>query len=152
MKKQGLMIVLLMGLAAAAHAAEKRPALSPSMAMGSYKPLSLPKDQGDPRSILRQAVVRKSEGASVIDLDNGHTLPLVEKNGVFVFSESFGDGDCDDPGCGNLTRIFGVVYNKRINDKWVPTVKASVEIDFPYPESDDDYDGPVTFVAHFGKK
>lgn len=56
------------------------------------------------------------------------------------------EGDCDDPGCGNLISISGVVYPKKINGKWTPALKMNVVNDFPFPEEPGDPSGLVTTV------
>lgn len=63
---------------------------------------------------------------------------------VILFSTGdITDGDCDDPGCGNLVRMSGVIYPVRVGQRWVPQVKATYAVDFPFPDEPDAPDGEV---------
>lgn len=80
-------------------------------------------------------------------------LPLVNTDGVFVFTSGDngpveGHDDCDDPGCGNLEKIWGVIYPKKVGTKWVPTLKASFIFVFPYPDEEDAPEGEVRHTSY----
>lgn len=67
---------------------------------------------------------------------------ITAKNGRILFSADI-ESDCDDPGCGNLISVRGVIYPKKVGRKYVPVLKGYVTTDFPYPDEDD---SPVGFV------
>ena len=70
---------------------------------------------------------------------------LWAKNGVLLFSIKDGySGNaarCDDPGCGNMLKITGVIYPVRAGSKWRPQLKARYQTQFAHPESGEDPDG-----------
>ena len=72
--------------------------------------------------------------------------------GVVLFSVDGLDPDCDDPGCGNLMHISGVIYPVKSGSRYVPQVKATFVADFPYPEDDDSPDGEVKTVIRMKKR
>ena len=72
--------------------------------------------------------------------------------GVILFSIDGLDGDCDDPGCGNMVRVSGVIYPVKKGNKYVPQVKATYVTDFPYPEDEDSPSGEVKTVIRMKKR
>jgi hypothetical protein len=73
-------------------------------------------------------------------------------HGVIVFATGEIESDCDDPGCGNMTSISGVIYPVRVGERWVPQIKATYSADFPYPESEEDYSGIVRTTMRLSKQ
>jgi len=78
-------------------------------------------------------------------------------NGVIVFSS--GDlpnhrpfGDCDNPGCGNIVRVSGVVFPAAEDGRWVPRLKAFYTFDFPFPDEHDAPHGEVKESLTFKKR
>lgn len=83
----------------------------------------------------------------------GFDAPLRQtKNGVLVFSTAVNWADCDDPGCGDLRHISGVVYPVAKKGKWVPQVKATYLAEFRYPDEQGAPEGEVKTVLHLTKK
>ncbi len=74
------------------------------------------------------------------------------KNGVILFSTDRGPGDCDDPGCGDVVRVYGVIYPVKVGETWVPQAKVTYEMEFLHPESDEDPEGEVKEVIRFTKQ
>jgi hypothetical protein len=72
--------------------------------------------------------------------------------GVLVFSSGELEGDCDDPGCGNLFKVNGVIYPVKKGNRWVPQLKSTVVVDYPYPEEEDSPSGFVTTVVRYQKR
>lgn len=95
----------------------------------------------------------KEEGGYEIELGggqywDGYMADLHESNGVLLFStgDRYDDtgpdfDDCDDPGCGNVLKISGVIYPKKIDGQWVPTIKSYYTIDFPFPDEEEAPEG-----------
>jgi hypothetical protein len=82
-----------------------------------------------------------------------YTAEAFTQNGVVVFSTGeMTDGDCDDPGCGNMTKISGVIYPVRVGNAWVPRVKATYSTDFPYPDEPDAPEGIVKTTIRLQKQ
>lgn len=73
------------------------------------------------------------------------------KNGVLLFSTKdalSGNADrCDDPGCGNVLKITGVIYPVRSGSTWKPQLKATYQTQFAHPESDEDPNGEYREVV-----
>lgn len=51
---------------------------------------------------------------------------------------------CDDPGCGDLRSLGGVIYPKLIDDQWVPAMKLHLNYEYRFPVEVDDPNGEVT--------
>jgi hypothetical protein len=78
-------------------------------------------------------------------------------NGVLVFTTGELDnerpwGDCDDPGCGNIRKVSGVVYPVAEGDTWRPRVRATYTLEFLYPDEDDAPEGELRETRHLTKK
>lgn len=54
--------------------------------------------------------------------------------------------DCDDPGCGNVVQITGVIYPKKVDGGWAPTIKAYHTVEFDHPVEVDDPDGELRWM------
>ncbi|MBK6692169.1 MAG: hypothetical protein IPG50_08185 [Myxococcales bacterium] len=78
--------------------------------------------------------------------------PAWMSRGSVLFSVDGLEGDCDDPGCGNLQKISGVIYPVKKGTKWVPQVKASIVADFPFPDEQEAPSGEVKSVVRYKKK
>jgi hypothetical protein len=74
------------------------------------------------------------------------------ERGVVLFDTGELTGDCDDPGCGNMLRITGVIYPVKVGDAWVPRIKASYSAEFPYPEQEGDNEGIVKTTMRLNKR
>lgn len=77
-----------------------------------------------------------------------------EQNGVLLFSTGGrleGQGDCDDPGCGNIEKFTGVIYPVKIGGKWVPQIKRTAVVEYLYPDDPDAPEGTVKDVAKLRK-
>jgi hypothetical protein len=79
--------------------------------------------------------------------------PLVPADGVFVFSSGDsgvpGYDDCQDPGCGDVMKVSGVLYPKKVGDAWKPTLKVTIDLEFWHPDEDDAPHGEVRHVSYF---
>ena len=73
------------------------------------------------------------------------------RNGVILFSTGELDEECDDPGCGNMMKITGVIYPVKSGNAWVPQVKATYVADFPYPEYEGDNEGEIATTIRLKK-
>lgn len=73
------------------------------------------------------------------------------QRGVVLFDTGEMHNECDDPGCGNLVRIHGVIYPVKVGNEWVPRIKTTVEADFPYPEYEGDNEGIVKTTVRLTK-
>jgi hypothetical protein len=75
------------------------------------------------------------------------------KNGVVLFTN---DGpindDCQDPGCGDMTKITGVIYPVRQGNEWVPQIKATFTTEFNHPDEEDAPGGEVTTTVRMRKR
>lgn len=88
----------------------------------------------------------------------GYVARVWQRNGVLLFStgDRYGyDGpdndDCQDPGCLNLLKITGVIYPRKVDGQWVPTIKAHVTIDFPHPDEREAPRGEHRFVTRMSQ-
>ena len=63
--------------------------------------------------------------------NNGKTLE-------FDLGESF-FGDCQNPGCTNITYAKGAIYPKKIKGKWVPQIKLHLDLSVECHTEDEDY-------------
>ena len=97
-------------------------------------------------------VRRKGAGLEVsLGMDDRYVARAFESRGALVFSVDGLNEDCDDPGCGNLTKISGVIYATRLAGKWVPRIKATVLADFPFPDEEGAPEGEVKTVIRLDK-
>lgn len=72
---------------------------------------------------------------------------------MYVFTTGELDlGECDDPGCTILRRIYGIVYFKTTSGTTKLTVKATFDQENPHPESSDDPEGLTKTVEYLTKK
>ena len=74
-----------------------------------------------------------------------------EKNGVIIFAGSNYGDDCDNPGCGNMVGVSGVIYPKYIRGAWRIAIKTRHYLNYPAP---DDFGAPAgrkTYVFRFFK-
>jgi hypothetical protein len=98
-------------------------------------------------------LVKRTE--SGLDLEFGYWdsyhVTTWAKNGVVLFANDAINDECDDPGCGNMLRITGVIYPVRQGNEWVPQIKATFVADFPYPEEEDAPSGEVTTMVRMRK-
>jgi len=104
--------------------------------------------------VCDRIVVKKVDGKIQVELgwDGWLKTEAWVSRGVLLFSTGDMQGDCDDPGCGNLVKITGVIYPVREGDRWVPQVKATVTADFPYPEEPESPEGEVRTVIRMKKQ
>ncbi len=102
-------------------------------------------------SLCEYAKIEKVGNKAVLILDGDEKIELKQAKNVMVFSKDI-EQDCDDPGCSNILSVSGVVYKKKIGKTWKTTVKATFTIDFPYPESDEDYQGEQKSTVHLIRK
>lgn len=75
-------------------------------------------------------------------------------SGVLVFSIDDGpwSRECDDPGCGDLVKISGVIYPVRDGDRWVPQVKATYDAVFHFPDDERAPEGDVRTVMRLRQR
>ncbi|MFO0666683.1 MAG: hypothetical protein U0174_22220 [Polyangiaceae bacterium] len=76
--------------------------------------------------------------------------------GVILFStkgryEDY-SGFCDDPGCGDILRISGVIYPVKKGNAWVPRIKATFGLEFLHPEEEDSPEGEISETVRMEKK
>lgn len=84
---------------------------------------------------------------------NDHHLDLTKtRSGAYVFTTGDLNGECDDPGCGYVTKVSGVVYLKKVGSKKVPSLKLTVREQFDHPEYDGDLEGEQTTTLRWAKK
>ncbi len=79
------------------------------------------------------------------------------QSGVLVFTtgelpNELPWADCQDPGCGNILKVSGVIYPVAQGDTWIPRLKATFTLDFPYPDEDGAPEGELREVRYFGKR
>jgi hypothetical protein len=83
---------------------------------------------------------------------DGYRLKAWSKNGVILFVN---DGpihdDCQDPGCGDMMKITGVIYPVRQGNEWVPQIKATFTTEFDHPDEVDAPSGEVTTTVRMRK-
>jgi len=74
------------------------------------------------------------------------------KNGVILFvNDGEINDDCQDPGCGDMTKITGVIYPVRQGNEWVPQIKATFTTEFNHPDEVDAPSGEVTTTVRMRK-
>lgn len=86
------------------------------------------------------ATIKKVRGRVVVELpEYEQTITLRESaGGRLTFSwENPENDDCDDPGCGNLLKVSGVVYPRKVGRSYVSTLKLYVTMDYPFPDEED---------------
>lgn len=76
---------------------------------------------------------------------------ITAQGGRILFSEEL-ESNCDDPGCGNLLSVRGVIYPKKVGRKFVPVLKGYVTTDFPYPEDEESPSGEVEDTFTLNRK
>jgi hypothetical protein len=74
------------------------------------------------------------------------------ENGVVLFTTGELQGDCDDPGCGNMMKITGVIYPVKVGDAWVPRIKAQYTAEFLYPDDEESPSGIVHTTMRLSKQ
>lgn len=134
--------------------AEQKPAMkiSDPKVQGVYK-LNSPQYgcQDEGRGICERASITKKGAKLFVEFaDGSYSIPLTQKKNVLAFSGDFQE-ECDSPGCGNVEKIFGIVYFKKFAGAWVRTIKVNTVVDFPYPEIEEDPEGPTTSTAYLTK-
>lgn len=72
------------------------------------------------------------------------------EDGVILFSYT-GWGDCDNPGCGDVVGVLGVIYPAKSGDTWVPRVKLTLDLEYMHPEEEDAPYGEFRHVARLEK-
>lgn len=146
--------IIAIALFSVSALAEQRPAMkiSDPKILGAYK-LNSPEFgcQDEGRGICEKASISKKGAKLFVEFaDGSYSIPLTQKNDVLTFSGDFQE-ECDNPGCGNVEKIFGIVYFKKLAGAWVGTIKVNTVVDFPYPESEEDPEGPTTSTAYLTK-
>lgn len=108
--------------------------------------------------LCEQATVKlDSDGKAVIifgDRQYGSQIEvrnITAQNGRILFQAEI-EMDCDDPGCGNLQAVRGVIYPKKVGRKYVPVLKGFVTTDFPYPDDEDAPRDIVNDVFHLSRQ
>jgi hypothetical protein len=134
---------------------EKRPALlinNPQI-LGQYSPATGVYCQDEGRGICQSAKIEKKGADTFVVFANDpkYSMTLSQKKDVLFFTQNF-EMDCDNPGCGNLGSIYGIVYYKKINGQWALTIKVTTVVDFPFPDEEDAPEGLVTSSAHLFKQ
>jgi hypothetical protein len=82
----------------------------------------------------------------------GYRVKTWAKNGVVLFvNDGPINDDCQDPGCGDMTKITGVIYPVRKGNQWVPQIKATFTTEFNYPDEEDAPSGEVTTTVRMRK-
>jgi hypothetical protein len=117
---------------------------------GTYEPAT----SGDDDFFGTVKVVKQGTRLS-IELD-GESHPLSRTpTGAFVFTHDEGlvVNPCDDPGCGDIIKISGVVFLKNAaGGPSQPQVKLTVTQEFSHPESEGDPEGEVKRTVRWVKK
>jgi hypothetical protein len=62
-----------------------------------------------------------------------------------------GRGDCDDPGCGNIEKVTGIIYPVRVGNAWVPGIKTTYQMEYKFPDWDGAPEGYVSETARLTK-
>jgi hypothetical protein len=122
--------------------------------LGGYEQLnSSCTESGTRRPCVLAEVVKTSTGLKLNLLDHDLSFPLTAENGRLTFDwENPENGDCDDPGCGNLLSLKGVVYPLKKGSNYVPALKVFKTEDYPFPEYEGDNEGEVKSVVNFVKR
>lgn len=99
-------------------------------------------------------VSKKGSGVEVTlgDQYGSVTASAWASNGVLLFRAKDLRGDCDDPGCGNLLEVHGVLYPKKVGSAWVPQVKVTYLAEFNFPDEEGAPEGEVKTVVRMTKK
>ncbi|MFO0667848.1 MAG: hypothetical protein U0174_28100 [Polyangiaceae bacterium] len=115
-------------------------------------------DPGDCRGYsCEDAKVTKTNGKVTVSLgwEGRYAASAWASNGVILFSTQEYDDDfddCQDPGCGNVNKVTGVIYPVKKNGKWVPQMKATFKVNFPYPDDPEAPEGIVSYTSYLRKK
>lgn len=118
----------------AAHATAPNYSANPSLAIGHYS-ATTQLNCRDGISECEASEVFMKGGKPYIRMgeffefgNDDRVIPLQKTaSGALVFSATYND-DCDSNGCANIDSIKGVVYPKAEGSKFVPQVKATIEI------------------------
>jgi hypothetical protein len=98
-------------------------------------------------------VVKQGARLSV-ELD-GESHPLSRTpSGAFVFSHEEGVlvNPCDNPGCGDMVKVSGVLFLKTLEDNTKQAqIKLTVTEEFSHPESEEDREGLFTTTVRWVK-
>lgn len=126
--------ILSLLVTSTAYAAAPNYSLNPQLAVGSYKAI----ERLDCRNGLSECEVSEvfmKNGKPFIRMgeffefgSDDRVMPLQKTtSGALVFKGTFND-DCDDNGCADIDQIQGVVYPKAEGSRYVPQVKATIDI------------------------
>jgi hypothetical protein len=99
--------------------------------------------------------VAREDGKTTIKFGDYSEYPVTiwASRGVVLFSTGdMGSGDCDDPGCGDMLKVSGVIYPVKKGDAWVPRIKATYVAEFLHPEEDDAPEGEITTTIRLEKR
>ena len=87
--------------------------------------------------------------------DGEYTADAWSSRGVILFSTKGryedNSGHCDDPGCGDILRITGVIYPVKKGNTWVPRLKATFGLEFLHPDDAESPEGEINDVVHMNK-
>ncbi len=73
-------------------------------------------------------------------------------SGAFVFTSGDLGGACDSPGCSTISKISGLVYEKKVGATLVPSAKLTVTRQYDHPENPGDPSGAVSETYRFTRK
>jgi len=152
--KRASFVIFAVSLLAVPVLAETKPELTKEAIIGKYLKTDLNECDDGERGLCDEALILEEKGKLLLVLGDSSrpvTMSLRKSKNVYVFDENFLE-DCDEPGCGNLESAEGVVYYRKVNKKWIPTIRVSINVDFPFPEYPGDTEGPVTSTAHLIKQ
>lgn len=99
-------------------------------------------------------LVKKTDSGLVLEFGyyDSYRVKTWAKNGVVLFvNDGPINDDCQDPGCGDMTKITGVIYPVRQGNEWVPRIKATFTTEFNYPDEEDAPSGEVTTTVRMRK-
>ena len=99
-------------------------------------------------------LVKKTDAGLVLEFGfyDSYRVKTWAKNGVVLFVNDGPINDaCQDPGCGDMTKITGVIYPVRQGNQWVPQIKATFTTEFNYPDEEDAPSGEVTTTVRMRK-
>ena len=98
--------------------------------------------------------MKKTDSGLVLEFGyyDSYRVKTWAKNGVVLFvNDGPINDDCQDPGCGDMTKITGVIYPVRQGNEWVPRIKATFTTEFNYPDEEDAPSGEVTTTVRMRK-
>lgn len=105
-------------------------------------------------TVCHRATVSREDGRTKVWLGDEYGFEadtVWSKNGVILFSAESPDTDCDDPGCGDIVHVSGVIYPVKAGETWAPQVKLTFQMEFWHPESEDDRYGELTEIVRLHK-